>query len=280
MPHSFKPKDHKLAGPVLLALLVVVVWAASGVLIYFYAGAGRGIFGDMFGAINALFSGLAFAGVLYAILLQRADLRLQRHEYELSRAEMVAQREQLVLQNATLRLQSFENTFFQLLRLHSDIVNSLDLMHEGTAVVTERGRDCCRVFDANFSARWRERRTEDAGANELERIRRTYLHFNAEIEPEAGHYFLTLYNILKYVDRSGVADKKHYTNLVRAQLSSYEVVLLFYSCLSERGIAKFKPLIEHYSMLKMLPREQLLDSQHLALYEPTVFGSGPAPAAY
>lgn len=30
----------------------------------------RGTFGDMFGAVNTLFSGLAFAGVIYAIFLQ------------------------------------------------------------------------------------------------------------------------------------------------------------------------------------------------------------------
>lgn len=280
MQHSSKPRNPKLTGPVLLALLVVVVWAVSGVLIYIYAGEGRGLFGDMFGAINALFSGLAFAGVLYAILLQRTDLKLQRHEFELSRAEMAAQREQLVLQNATLRLQSFENTFFQLLRLHNDIVNSIDLVREGTGEVTTRGRDCFRVFYTSFRVRWLEQRTQDAGSDEPERIRRTYLNFNAEVEPEAGHYFLTLYNILKYVDRSGVADKKHYTNLVRAQLSSYEVVLLFYSCLSERGTAKFKPIVERYALLKMLPRDELLDPGHVALYDPTAFGSGPAPAAY
>lgn len=40
----------------------------------------RGQFGDMFGAVNSLFSGLAFAGVIYAVLLQREELKLQREE--------------------------------------------------------------------------------------------------------------------------------------------------------------------------------------------------------
>ncbi|MCF6347514.1 MAG: hypothetical protein L3J20_04340 [Flavobacteriaceae bacterium] len=31
----------------------------------------RGTFGDMFGSINALFSGLALAGIIFTILLQR-----------------------------------------------------------------------------------------------------------------------------------------------------------------------------------------------------------------
>lgn len=48
----------------------------------------RGQFGDVFGAVNALFSGLAFSGLIYAILLQREDLRLQRIELELTRKEL------------------------------------------------------------------------------------------------------------------------------------------------------------------------------------------------
>ncbi len=272
------PKDPSLTLPIVVTVLVIVVWALSGVLIYDYAGAERGIFGDMFGAINALFSGLAFAGVLYAIMLQRTDLRLQKHEHELSRAEMAAQREQLIAQNETLRLQSFENTFFQLLRLHNDIVNSIDLVRAGTGVVTARGRDCFRVFYAQFHKRWQEEREDDAAIEELERIRRTYNHFYLAIEAEAGHYFLTLYNLVKFIDDSTVTDKKRYTNLVRAHLSSYEVALLFYSYLSEKGSAKFKPLVERYGLLKMFPRNDLLDTRHLALYAPSAYGSTPGTA--
>lgn len=48
----------------------------------------RGQFGDMFGVVNSIFSGLAFAGVIYAILLQREDLALQREELKLTRQEL------------------------------------------------------------------------------------------------------------------------------------------------------------------------------------------------
>ncbi|HXH11753.1 MAG TPA: hypothetical protein VNP04_18570 [Alphaproteobacteria bacterium] len=42
----------------------------------------------MFGSISALFSGLAFAGLIYAILLQKRELGLQREELELTRKEL------------------------------------------------------------------------------------------------------------------------------------------------------------------------------------------------
>ena len=48
----------------------------------------RGIIGDSFGLLNALYSGLAFAGLIYAILLQRQDLALQREELSLTRVEL------------------------------------------------------------------------------------------------------------------------------------------------------------------------------------------------
>lgn len=47
-----------------------------------------GQFGDMFGGINALFSGLAFLGVIYTILLQMEELGLQRKELRLTRKEL------------------------------------------------------------------------------------------------------------------------------------------------------------------------------------------------
>ncbi len=48
----------------------------------------RAAFGESFGAVNALFSGLALGGVVLAILLQRQDLQLQRVELELTRKEL------------------------------------------------------------------------------------------------------------------------------------------------------------------------------------------------
>jgi len=55
----------------------------------------RGQFGDMFGALNAAFSGLAFCGIIYTIFLQRKELQLQRRELQLQREELVATRGEL-----------------------------------------------------------------------------------------------------------------------------------------------------------------------------------------
>lgn len=56
-----------------MIILVLVVWIVSAMLIIWQIDnwSDRGTFGDLFGAVNALFSGLAFAGLIYTIVLQK-----------------------------------------------------------------------------------------------------------------------------------------------------------------------------------------------------------------
>ena len=54
----------------------------------------RAAFGDMFGGLGAVFSGLAFAGLIVAIVLQGRELKLQREELQLTRSEMELARQQ------------------------------------------------------------------------------------------------------------------------------------------------------------------------------------------
>ncbi|MBO6793541.1 MAG: hypothetical protein JJ895_06505 [Balneolaceae bacterium] len=71
----------------LLAVLIILTIIALIIYFVFDNWTDRGTFGDMFGAINTLFSGLAFAGVIYAIILQSRELELQRREMRASRSE-------------------------------------------------------------------------------------------------------------------------------------------------------------------------------------------------
>ena len=83
-----------------LFLLIVIFWFCTPFIVFelFPTMDQRGQFGDLFGSINSLFSGLAFAGLLYTIFLQRNELALQREELRLQREEMVASREELAKQ--------------------------------------------------------------------------------------------------------------------------------------------------------------------------------------
>ena len=94
----------------------------------------RGLFGDSFGAVTALVSALAFAGMIVAYWLQHQELRLQRHELRDSRDEMRRQTTQFKTQNDNLERQRFENTFFNMLDLHKQ--NLQEIVVQGI-----KGRD-------------------------------------------------------------------------------------------------------------------------------------------
>lgn len=162
----------------LVIVLVVVVWATGWLL---YPLKGRGTIGDMFGVVNALFSALAFAGIIYTVWLQKTELQLQRRELELTRAELEGQKLQLAAQNETLRKQNFEDTFFQLLRLHNDILNSIDLSKKRG--ITTRGRDCFVDFLQKFRDVFGNQNSRYPDRSELEKINGAYKDFFASTSP-------------------------------------------------------------------------------------------------
>ena len=60
--------------------IVVILWLTNYWHLFHESETTRGTFGDMFGAVNALFSGLAFAGVVVAILLQGHQIEEARRQ--------------------------------------------------------------------------------------------------------------------------------------------------------------------------------------------------------
>lgn len=90
------------------ALIVVTIWLYN---VYIYPLsvedlATRAQVGDSFGAVNALFSGLAFAGLIYTIMMQRKELQLQREELAMQRQEMRDSRGELERQNQIQKAQA------------------------------------------------------------------------------------------------------------------------------------------------------------------------------
>ena len=84
------PKEMSNKVPIVVGVGVIVLLVLGGVAVFLMGSTWteRGTIGDSFGMTNALFSGLAFAGVVYAILLQRQELALQREELQLTRQEL------------------------------------------------------------------------------------------------------------------------------------------------------------------------------------------------
>lgn len=256
---------------------VLTSWIGTIILVPYYYNPpdNSGAFGDMFGSINALFSGLAFVGVVVAILLQKDELGLQRQELEETRDELKGQKVQLEEQNKTFKKQSFEDTFFQLLTLYSNIVNAIDLdsgdgyfeQNNGQQLI--KGRDCfVRMY--NILNGWLEAKMKQGSQTlsddeKRDLITGEYAEFYNRYDSDLGHYFRTLYNLIKYIDSSNVPCKKFYTDLVRAQLSSHELLLVYYNCISDLGRTKLAPLVTKYNLLKHLPKDKLLPNLILSI---------------
>ena len=85
-----KAKDNEVQAIIRVArwsvVCVIVMWASTFLLLLLPEG-NQGTYGDMFGAVNALFSGLAFAGLIITLILQRKELSLQREDIFVERNE-------------------------------------------------------------------------------------------------------------------------------------------------------------------------------------------------
>lgn len=110
-----------------IIVLLIMVVAYIVISCSFSDMAKRGQFGDMFGALNALFSGLAFAGLIITIRQQHIDLDYQWQTVKQTNDEMERQTKEFEIQNRTLKRQQFDNTFFELLRMLLSIVERLEL---------------------------------------------------------------------------------------------------------------------------------------------------------
>ena len=247
----------------------------------------RGTFGDKFGAVNSLFSGLAFAGLIYTIYLQKEELRLQREELQETRQEMVRQTKEFDEQNKTLQIQRFENTFFNMMELLEDITQGLS--YDTTRQIQTKYRDARgiprrdypwenitikgrRVFEETYHG-------PDICLKNLIRNKGIEGYNESDAISLYDHYFRYLYRIMKFVDSSSSVNnygtRYQYLAMLRAQLSQHELIWLYYNGLSNNGCEKLKPLIEKYAILKNLREELIIETeQYVGKYSPSAYGFG------
>ena len=172
----------------------------------------------MFGAVNALFAALALAFLIITLHLQVNSIREARENSE---------------------EEHFQGIFFRLVKLEQNVLNGIEgysfrQKFSGRRLFSDFYDKLRNQFESLYKAYPNE--------DQLLLINKAYSAFYEDEQSNVGHYFRTLYNIVKFVDTSKARDKHTYINLLRAQLSSNELLLLFYNCLSDKGNKRFKPL--------------------------------------
>lgn len=237
-------------------------------------------FGDFFGGIIG--SVWALAGVILfyvALQEQRKDIEINRtalekqiQEFELQRVELGETRKVFEEQAQTLKVQRFENTFFQLLNLHHEIVNNLQLKinyddkeydkREVFKISVHTIRNYFNGYDTKYkyNSETKEneliKRYDLNDLNEVEKITNeaySYYYF-VETNQLLSHYFRSIYHIFKFISQTdliGEKQKQFYATLLRAQLSSDELFLIFYNSLHpDLGYPNFLFLIKKFDILQ------------------------------
>ena len=223
-------------------LIIVVLWLFSFSLLIWFANDINFSFppslplknlselGSAFNILTSIFTGLAFAAILISIQVQRKELKKTQKEFFLQR---------------------FDDKFFQMLGIFNHVLRNIkNDKSERNAFLSDY---CIKSF--TFEK-----------CNKVESFCRHYENINNE-HYELKYYFLNLYQIFKYVDNAKLDSddeknykkKKVYMNIIRAQLSKQELILLFYNCIGIYNISgkEYKRIVEEYVVFEHLRYENL-----------------------
>lgn len=239
---------------------IITLWAISALLLFLVYDnqTDRGAFGDMFGAVNALFSGLALAGVIYTIFLQSKELSLQREEIKQTRN--------------VFEKQQFESTFFQLLNLLERNLQNVEAHittrqnGEITKEKTHYGQNAMfklrGVFNRNYISPFLNTNKKDIPS--LRSKMKEY--FEIDRVNELSKYFDTLKNIMLFVESSSTPVKGFYFKLIHNQISPIEKYNIMHYLLKDE---KFYNIVvgQHKEMLIGIPEYYFDNEQHLKYYK-------------
>lgn len=251
---------YRLFRIALTATVIVFVLA----VIAFFADIKAGEFGDFIGGtLNPILTFLTFMGLIVTIVLQQQELADTRVELHRSAKALEAQSNALDSQLAAIHRKNFESTFFQMLALHNQLVNAMDI-HRRDAE-TLHGRDCFRFFYNEMKKLY----TGKTGDDEVEKIKYINDRFWSDHHQDLAHYYRYLYNLIRLVDESDV-EKEKYIRILRAQLSNYELLVLFYNGLRD-GAEKSKAFVERYNLFDNLPDHLLFAGVHTKMYEESAY---------
>ena len=192
------------------------------------------------------------------------------------------------MQRADIAIERFEQRLFEMLNLLQITVNGTRAIHANNEFYLKNkneyvGREVFqyiyneRPYVIDWSHSYYYNGLQELFANkELDAGLKEYL--SDDSVRDLDNYFRLLYRILKSIDNMDKLsrdEKYEYCCIVRATLSRYELLVLFYNCLSTNGIEKFKPLVEKYAIFNNLRIDELGKEEHRDLYKQSAYEYEP-----
>lgn len=228
-----------------------------------------GTFGDGAGLLNAFFSFLAFMAVLLTIYLQS---RKDGHDKQ-NGARVLFEQEFFamvgMLENIVSHLRFSDKLNAKMTKEMSEVVNQVLGQYYKTVgmtvpqkedeeepeLIVVEGRDVFCYLYAD-----REHYSLRSIVGKSQDLRETTEAQENCFDGTLDHYFRYLYRILKHIDESELLgrldnpkkERTYYAHLLRAQLSNYELLMLFYNGLLGENPNTIKKLIEKYAMFNNL----------------------------
>ena len=178
-----------------------------------------------------------------------------------------------IFQRQDISLERFENNFFEMLHLHKEITKGIMFeIKERGAYTKYYGYDAfdCLYIRADLGDRDKNGVGVKGIFEKFDKETADKIYTSDYYVRCLDHYFRMLYRIIKYVDDSEVITDKQkydYICIIRATLSWYELLLLFYNGISSNGRDNFKPYIEKYALLNNLRIEELATEEERQLYQ-------------
>jgi hypothetical protein len=173
------------------------------------------------------------------------------------------------------RMQSSENTIIKQLEFHYNILNSINvdisLAGRGYGVpnipTTANGSGAFEIFYEIFKDIYIKMPGyfEDTIEGEERRVTDSFTQLYNVHGSQFGNYFKNLYLLVTYVDKLNYEnfDKKYYIDLIKSQLSKYEILLLAYDCLwiqDQKAGKNFIEFAKKYDLLSALETNELIKS--------------------
>jgi hypothetical protein len=214
---------------------------------------GTGQIGDTIGGVMGPFVALAAAGLTFIAFWVQYNANIQqRHDIAIER---------------------FESNLFEMIHIQQEITNELKVIGDdaNNNRVSKSGRDVFQCIYEIIKVRIKiENATSSLSlqrALEISDETKCKMRFMHELW-FLDHYYRHLYRIFKYIDEYdetvvGKEKKYDYAAIVRATLSPYELVMIFYNGFSH---PKFKRLIEDYAVLNNLRYKLLASTTDRVMY--------------